>query len=147
MGPRAGLDGCGKSYLPLGFSPQTVQSVASCYTNCITSPTVEMIKHQKEMGTVQTYQLYTLKTPFCYYNKNISILLEYLDFKYIGFFIVYLHYYPFLYHISVYFSFSLKRRKRIRRNTNTSTNIGVTISMGKRKRKKKIRTRRKIKRT
>ena len=33
MGPRAGLDGCGKSLPPLGFSPRTVQSVASRYTD------------------------------------------------------------------------------------------------------------------
>jgi len=32
VGPRAGLDGHGKSRPPLGFDPRTVQSVASCYT-------------------------------------------------------------------------------------------------------------------
>ena len=33
VGPRAGLDGCGKS-LPLpGFDPRTVQPVASRYTD------------------------------------------------------------------------------------------------------------------
>jgi hypothetical protein len=34
VGPRAGLDGCGKSRPPLGFDPQTVQPVASRYTDC-----------------------------------------------------------------------------------------------------------------
>jgi len=36
MGPRAGLDGCGKdSFLqPPGFEPQTVLPVASRYTDC-----------------------------------------------------------------------------------------------------------------
>ena len=32
MGPRAGLDGCGKSRPPPGFDPRTVQPVASRYT-------------------------------------------------------------------------------------------------------------------
>jgi len=36
VGPRAGFDGCGKSRPPLGFDPQTVQSVASCFTNYAT---------------------------------------------------------------------------------------------------------------
>ena len=35
MGPRAGLDGCGKSRPPPGFDPQTVQPVASRYTDYI----------------------------------------------------------------------------------------------------------------
>ena len=34
MGPRAGLDGCGKSRLPPGFDPRTVQPVAIRYTDC-----------------------------------------------------------------------------------------------------------------
>jgi len=33
MGPSAGLDGCGKSGPPPRFDPQTVQSVASRYTD------------------------------------------------------------------------------------------------------------------
>jgi hypothetical protein len=33
VGPRAGLDGCGKSRLPPGFDPRTVQPVASRYTD------------------------------------------------------------------------------------------------------------------
>ena len=32
MGPRAGLDGCGRRP-PLGFDPRTVQPVASRYTD------------------------------------------------------------------------------------------------------------------
>ena len=31
VGPRAGLDGCGKSHPPPGFDPRTVQPVASHY--------------------------------------------------------------------------------------------------------------------
>ena len=34
VGPRAGLDGCGKSRPPPGFDPRTVQPVASRYTDC-----------------------------------------------------------------------------------------------------------------
>jgi hypothetical protein len=33
VGPRAGLDVCGKSQTPLGFDPRTVQLVESCYTD------------------------------------------------------------------------------------------------------------------
>ena len=33
VGPRTGLDGCGKSRPPPGFHPRTVQSVASRYTD------------------------------------------------------------------------------------------------------------------
>jgi hypothetical protein len=33
VGPRAGLDRCGKSRFPPGFNPQTVQLVASPYTD------------------------------------------------------------------------------------------------------------------
>jgi hypothetical protein len=33
VGPRAGLDGCGKSRPPLGFDLRTVQPVASRYTD------------------------------------------------------------------------------------------------------------------
>ena len=33
VGPRAGLDGCGKSRLPPGFDARTVQPVASRYTD------------------------------------------------------------------------------------------------------------------
>ena len=40
MGPRAGLDRCGKSRPPPGFDPRTVQSVASRYTDYTTWPTM-----------------------------------------------------------------------------------------------------------
>jgi len=33
VGPRAGLDGCGKSRPPPGFDPRTVQPVVSRYTD------------------------------------------------------------------------------------------------------------------
>ena len=34
LGPRAGLDWCGKSLPPPGFDSRTVQPVASRYTDC-----------------------------------------------------------------------------------------------------------------
>jgi len=37
VGARAGLDGWGKSRLPLGFDPRSVQPVASRYTDCALS--------------------------------------------------------------------------------------------------------------
>ena len=39
MGPRAGLDRCGKSRPPPRFDPRTVQPVASRYTDYATRPT------------------------------------------------------------------------------------------------------------
>jgi hypothetical protein len=33
VGPRAGLDGCGKYRPPPGFDPRTVQPIASHYTD------------------------------------------------------------------------------------------------------------------
>ena len=39
VGPRAGLDRCGKYRLPPGFDPRTVQLVASRYTDYATRPT------------------------------------------------------------------------------------------------------------
>jgi len=35
VGPRAGLDRYGKSRLPPGFDPETIQPVASCYTHYV----------------------------------------------------------------------------------------------------------------
>jgi hypothetical protein len=47
VGPRAGLDGCGKSRPPPGFDPLTVQPVASRYTDC-TIPA--HVAHKVEKG-------------------------------------------------------------------------------------------------
>ena len=33
VSPWAGLDGCGKCRPPVGFDPQTIQSIASCDTD------------------------------------------------------------------------------------------------------------------
>jgi len=43
VGPRAGLDKCGKSRPPPGFDPRTVQLVASRYTEYATRPTVNFM--------------------------------------------------------------------------------------------------------
>ena len=42
MGPRDGLDRCGKSRPPPGFDPRTVQPVAIRYTDYATRPTLVM---------------------------------------------------------------------------------------------------------
>jgi len=40
VGPRAGLDGCGKSRPPPGVDSHTIQPVASRYTDCsVPAPT------------------------------------------------------------------------------------------------------------
>jgi hypothetical protein len=39
VGPRVGLDSCGKFHPPLGFDPRTVQPVTSLYTDYATRPT------------------------------------------------------------------------------------------------------------
>ena len=41
VGPRAALDGCRKPHPPLGFIPQTIQSVGSCYTDVLSQPTMK----------------------------------------------------------------------------------------------------------
>jgi hypothetical protein len=43
VGSRAGLDMCGRSRLPPGFDPRTVQLVASRYTDYGTQPTLSSI--------------------------------------------------------------------------------------------------------
>jgi len=43
LGPRASLDRYGKSRPPLGVDPQTVQPVASRYTDYVTRPTVHSV--------------------------------------------------------------------------------------------------------
>ena len=45
VGPRTGLDRCGKSRPPTGFDPRTVQPVASSYTDWATRPTGLRVKY------------------------------------------------------------------------------------------------------
>jgi hypothetical protein len=44
VGPRAGLDGHGKSRPPSEFDPRTVQPVASRYTGCSVPPHMVPLK-------------------------------------------------------------------------------------------------------
>ena len=50
MGPRAGLDRCGKSRSPPGFDSRTVQLVASRYTDYATRPTEYKRESRKSRG-------------------------------------------------------------------------------------------------
>jgi hypothetical protein len=50
VGPRVGLDRCVKSCPPLGFDPQTVQPVASRYTDYATRPTRIWVSSTKRFG-------------------------------------------------------------------------------------------------
>jgi hypothetical protein len=58
VGPRAGLDRCGKSSPPPGFDPRTVQPVASHYTDCATQPTLtaEFCKRQQRNRIVRNVE-------------------------------------------------------------------------------------------
>ena len=51
VGPRAGLDRCGKSRPPPGFDPRTVQPVASRYTDYPNRPTRISEELPKSQGT------------------------------------------------------------------------------------------------
>ena len=53
VGPRAGLDRCGKSRPPPGFDPRTVQPVASRYTDWATRPTTRKKAGINSHGTMQ----------------------------------------------------------------------------------------------
>ena len=44
VGPRTGLDRCGKYRPPPGFDPQTVRPIASRYTDYATRPTTQCVK-------------------------------------------------------------------------------------------------------
>ena len=51
VGPRAGLDRCGKSRPLPGFDPWTVQPVTSRYTDYATLPTTHKHVCEKNRGT------------------------------------------------------------------------------------------------
>ena len=70
VGPRAGLDWCGKSCLQPGFDPRTVQSVASRYTDwAIPAPQKCLYSHKYRSISIsnhfwkQWHKKYTLKEP------------------------------------------------------------------------------------
>ena len=56
VGPRAGLDRCGKSRPPPGFDAQTVQSVASRYTDYASRSTKETEVTANYIRDVQIYR-------------------------------------------------------------------------------------------
>ena len=53
VGPRAGLDGCGKSRPPPGFDPRTIQPVASRYTDWAI-PALELKKGWSKIPILHT---------------------------------------------------------------------------------------------
>jgi len=52
VGPRAGLDGCGKSCRPQGFDPQTVQPVASRYNDWAIVALLKASTYWKEVYSI-----------------------------------------------------------------------------------------------
>jgi hypothetical protein len=65
VGPRAGLDRCGKSRPSTGFDPQTVQPVASRYTDYATRPTDRVLYHGKfEFTSVNAIELNVMLDTF-----------------------------------------------------------------------------------
>jgi hypothetical protein len=63
VGPRAGLDGCGKISLPPGFDLRTVQPVTSHYTDCATRP-MHTHRHMPVLIHVLSSHFYLLSN-FC----------------------------------------------------------------------------------
>ena len=63
MGLRPGLDWCGKSRLPPGFDPRTVQPIGSRYTDYATRPTVSENNSDKSLNTVPLVVSFVL---FCF---------------------------------------------------------------------------------
>ena len=61
VGPRAGLDWCGKSRPPPGFDPRTVQPVASRYNDYATRPTLAYVSDVLKSSD-RLYGMYCFKT-------------------------------------------------------------------------------------
>jgi len=70
---RAALDGCGKSRLPPGFVPRTVQSVASRYTDQAISVPARM--EPKSVLFMSFPHFQENKAPFLY-KREISLILS-----------------------------------------------------------------------
>ena len=71
VGPRAGLDMCGKSRPPPGFDPRTVQPVASRYTNYATRPISVFLRyHNNNYFTLYSSKLHITILP--YYSVEIT---------------------------------------------------------------------------
>jgi len=52
VGPRAGLDRCGKSRPPLGFDPQTFEPVVSPYTDYTVPALLNIAEHSYRNGAL-----------------------------------------------------------------------------------------------
>jgi hypothetical protein len=61
VGPRTGLDGCGKSRPSPGFDPRAVQPVASRYTDCA------YLGHGQVAGCCEDGNELSLSTEYDYY--------------------------------------------------------------------------------
>ena len=71
MGPRAGLDRCGKSRPPPGFDPRTVQPVASRYTDYATRPTervYNVLKRATNAVWFYEFNFIVWRPPTCFAN-------------------------------------------------------------------------------
>jgi len=55
VGPRAGLDGCGKSRSPPGFDPRTIQPVASRYNDYAIPAAVPPSRGRESMNVQNGY--------------------------------------------------------------------------------------------
>ena len=73
MGPRAGLDRCGKSRPPPGFDPWTVQPVASRYTDYATRPTLTSYgEYSTDISVVMFFFCLQVKISHCFYKYGLT---------------------------------------------------------------------------
>ena len=70
MGPRTGLDGCGKSRPPPGFDPRTVQPAASRYTDSL-RPTSD--KYEKPKSPYGFYTMLLLMVKGDYDDDDVVV--------------------------------------------------------------------------
>ena len=70
MGPRAGLDTCGKSHPPPGFDPRTVQTVASRYADYANRPTQFVVPPQNSTAENEENQETVLSGQITGRNSN-----------------------------------------------------------------------------
>ena len=71
VGPRAGLDGCGKSRPPPGFDSRTAQPVASRYTDRAI-PAPENMQHSSLFLVNSCYG----KAALCYVIRTLPVLVQ-----------------------------------------------------------------------
>jgi len=80
VGPRAGLDRCGKSRPPPGFDPRTVKPVASRCTDYATRSTIDIyltkkVKVKVNCTLVQALRLCTGRTAH-WVRRGIALLFD-----------------------------------------------------------------------